>query len=293
MGGPASRWPAKQQRRRPRRRAPSWRVQPTRARGTRAQDRGAGRDGKSRAFGRRAVLLRRRVVPAADARRPAEADRRKDVDYIIVDALDESSVSAVGSAWRRRLQAVVNLIGGYAPPKPLPELDVGVLRQQFELNLMTAAIVTKHAMPLLAAPRRRDDRARLQPGRHREGRERVRLQREQARGGAADRGGGRRGPRARECGSTALCRASSTRPPTGRRCPTPNTTGGPSRLSWPPSWPFSSPTMPPSSPGAAIPVYGLPSPRAGGHGRRRAATPATGTGNGPTVARRAELGGLE
>jgi NAD(P)-dependent dehydrogenase (short-subunit alcohol dehydrogenase family) len=89
-------------------------------------------------------------VLVADARRPAEADRREDVDYIIVDALDESSVSAaLGLA--PPPQAVVNLIGGYAPPQPLPELDVGVLRQQFELNLMTAAIVTKHAMPLLAA----------------------------------------------------------------------------------------------------------------------------------------------
>ena len=89
-------------------------------------------------------------VLVADARRPPEADRREDVDYIIVDALDESSVSAaLGLA--PPPQAVVNLIGGYAPPQPLPELDVGVLRQQFELNLMTAAIVTKHAMPLLAA----------------------------------------------------------------------------------------------------------------------------------------------
>jgi NAD(P)-dependent dehydrogenase (short-subunit alcohol dehydrogenase family) len=30
-------------------------------------------------------------------------------------------------------------------------LDIGVLRQQFELNLVSAAIVTKYAMPMLAA----------------------------------------------------------------------------------------------------------------------------------------------
>jgi NAD(P)-dependent dehydrogenase (short-subunit alcohol dehydrogenase family) len=89
-------------------------------------------------------------VLVADARRPAEADRQEDVDYVIADALDESSVSAVlGMA--PPPQAVVNLIGGYAPPQPLPGLDVGVLRQQLELNLVTAAIVTKYAMPLLAA----------------------------------------------------------------------------------------------------------------------------------------------
>ncbi len=89
-------------------------------------------------------------VLVADARRPPEADRREDADYVIVDALDESSVSAaLGLA--PPPQAVVNLIGGYAPPQTVPDLDIAVLRQQFELNLVTAAIVTKHAMPLLAA----------------------------------------------------------------------------------------------------------------------------------------------
>jgi NAD(P)-dependent dehydrogenase (short-subunit alcohol dehydrogenase family) len=47
--------------------------------------------------------------------------------------------------------AVVNLIGGYTPPQALSGLDIAVLRQQLELNLVTAAIVTKHAMPILAA----------------------------------------------------------------------------------------------------------------------------------------------
>jgi len=46
---------------------------------------------------------------------------------------------------------VVNLIGGYTPPQALSGLDVAVLRQQLELNLVTAAIVTKHALPVLAA----------------------------------------------------------------------------------------------------------------------------------------------
>ena len=33
-------------------------------------------------------------VLVADARLPADADRREDLDYVIVDALDESSVAA-------------------------------------------------------------------------------------------------------------------------------------------------------------------------------------------------------
>jgi NAD(P)-dependent dehydrogenase (short-subunit alcohol dehydrogenase family) len=67
-----------------------------------------------------------------------------------VDALDETSVSA---AFARvpSAAAVVNLIGGYTPPQGLAMLDIGVLRRQFELNLVSAAIVTKYAMPLLAA----------------------------------------------------------------------------------------------------------------------------------------------
>ena len=89
-------------------------------------------------------------VLVADARQPRDADRHDDVDYVAVDALDEASVSAVLAA-EPAPAAVVNLIGGYTPPQPLSSLDINVLRQQLELNLVTAAIVTKHAMPLLAA----------------------------------------------------------------------------------------------------------------------------------------------
>jgi NAD(P)-dependent dehydrogenase (short-subunit alcohol dehydrogenase family) len=89
-------------------------------------------------------------VLVADARPPGDADRQPDVHYVTVNALDESSVSAA-FATEPTAEAVVNLIGGYTPPQPLSELDIDVLRRQLELNLVTAAIVTKHAMPLLAA----------------------------------------------------------------------------------------------------------------------------------------------
>jgi NAD(P)-dependent dehydrogenase (short-subunit alcohol dehydrogenase family) len=88
-------------------------------------------------------------VVAVDERPPEDAQRHPGVDYTHADALDEVGVAAVLSA--AAPQAVVNLIGGYTPPQSLAELDIAVLRQQFELNLVTAAIVTKHAMPLLAA----------------------------------------------------------------------------------------------------------------------------------------------
>jgi NAD(P)-dependent dehydrogenase (short-subunit alcohol dehydrogenase family) len=89
-------------------------------------------------------------VLALDARIPDAGERQDQVEYLAVDALDETSVSAA-FAQAPSATAVVNLIGGYTPPQGLAMLDIGVLRQQFELNLVSAAIVTKYAIPLLAA----------------------------------------------------------------------------------------------------------------------------------------------
>ena len=89
-------------------------------------------------------------VLALDARIPAAGEWPDGVSYLAVDALHEGSVSAA-FARAPAAAAVVNLIGGYTPPQGLAMLDIGVLRQQFELNLVSAAIVTKYAMPLLAA----------------------------------------------------------------------------------------------------------------------------------------------
>jgi NAD(P)-dependent dehydrogenase (short-subunit alcohol dehydrogenase family) len=94
------------------------------------------------------------TVQAAGAAVPAAADRLDQVTYVAVDALDEASVSAAlaaGPPGAPPVAGVLNLIGGYTPPQSLPRLDIGVLRQQLELNLVTAAIVTKYAMPALAA----------------------------------------------------------------------------------------------------------------------------------------------
>jgi NAD(P)-dependent dehydrogenase (short-subunit alcohol dehydrogenase family) len=89
-------------------------------------------------------------VLALDARIPDAGMRPDGVEYLAVDALDETSVAAAFEQ-APGASAVVNLIGGYTPPQGLAMLDIGVLRQQFELNLVSAAIVTKYAMPMLAA----------------------------------------------------------------------------------------------------------------------------------------------
>jgi NAD(P)-dependent dehydrogenase (short-subunit alcohol dehydrogenase family) len=103
----------------------------------------------------RAVVDRLRsdgaTVVVADARLPAESDRQPGVRYVPVDALDEASVAAALAGASPAPWAVVNLVGGYTPPQRLADLDTSVLRHQLELNLLTAAIITKHAMPLLAA----------------------------------------------------------------------------------------------------------------------------------------------
>ena len=91
------------------------------------------------------------TVVAADSRHPEPAGRPPGVEHVVVDALDEDGVAGALAAVSPAPWAVVNLVGGYTPPQPLAELDTGVLRHQLELNLLTAAIVTKHALPVLAA----------------------------------------------------------------------------------------------------------------------------------------------
>ena len=81
------------------------------------------------------------LVLAFDARIPDAGHRQDGVSYVAVDALDEASVSAA-FAQAPRAAAVVNLIGGYAPPQALSALDIGMLRRQCALSLVTAAVVT-------------------------------------------------------------------------------------------------------------------------------------------------------
>jgi NAD(P)-dependent dehydrogenase (short-subunit alcohol dehydrogenase family) len=47
--------------------------------------------------------------------------------------------------------AVINTVGGFAARTPLTELDPAVLTGQLELNLLTAALVTKHALRAMTA----------------------------------------------------------------------------------------------------------------------------------------------
>ncbi len=87
-------------------------------------------------------------VTAADKTEPP-ADRRIDgVGYAAVDVLDEGAVGALLDR-SAPLWAVVNAIGGFAPQRPLAELDLAELTGQLELNLVTAALITKHALRVM------------------------------------------------------------------------------------------------------------------------------------------------
>ena len=88
------------------------------------------------------------VVVGADKVAPPERRRLEGVRYEAVDVLDDAAVGAlvdaIGPPW-----AVLNTIGGFAPARPLAELDRGELTGQLELNLVTAALITKHALRVM------------------------------------------------------------------------------------------------------------------------------------------------
>ena len=88
------------------------------------------------------------TVRGADRQEPSAAHRLSGVTYETVDVLDDGALGrlfdSAPAPW-----AVVNTIGGFAPERPLAELDAAELRQQLELNLISAALITKHALRVM------------------------------------------------------------------------------------------------------------------------------------------------
>ncbi len=88
------------------------------------------------------------AVVAADARLPREDRRVAGTEYHAVDVTDDGSLAAFFDA-QQPLWAVVNTVGGFAPHSPLAALDPAELTGQLTLNLVSAALVTKHALRVL------------------------------------------------------------------------------------------------------------------------------------------------
>jgi NAD(P)-dependent dehydrogenase (short-subunit alcohol dehydrogenase family) len=81
---------------------------------------------------------------------PTRNRRLDGARYHAVDMLDDAAMGALfddsPAPW-----AVINTVGGFAARTPLAELDPAVLTGQLELNLLTAALVTKHALRAMTA----------------------------------------------------------------------------------------------------------------------------------------------
>ncbi len=87
-------------------------------------------------------------VAAVDRAEPGGDRRLAGVRYQSADVLDDGAVRGVFDAgpapW-----AVLNTVGGFAPQRPLADLDPAELTGQIELNLVTAALITKHALRVM------------------------------------------------------------------------------------------------------------------------------------------------
>jgi NAD(P)-dependent dehydrogenase (short-subunit alcohol dehydrogenase family) len=90
------------------------------------------------------------AVRAADRAIPAVERRLAAVSYHAVDVLDDAAVAALFDA-ESAPWAVLNTIGGFAPKRPLAQLDVAELTTQLQLNLISASIITGHALRVMQA----------------------------------------------------------------------------------------------------------------------------------------------
>ncbi len=88
------------------------------------------------------------AVTGADRAEPPADRKLPGVQWAAVDALDDDALGAMFDAapppW-----AVVNTVGGFAPKRPLAELDPVELAGQLQLNLVSAALITKHALRVI------------------------------------------------------------------------------------------------------------------------------------------------
>jgi NAD(P)-dependent dehydrogenase (short-subunit alcohol dehydrogenase family) len=88
------------------------------------------------------------AVIEADKSAPEPGALPGPVRHEVVDVLDDAAVGALFDAGPKPW-AVVSTVGGFAPWRPLEELGSDELIHQPELNLVTAALITKHALRVM------------------------------------------------------------------------------------------------------------------------------------------------
>ena len=88
------------------------------------------------------------AVTGVDKAEPVAERQLEGVRYTSADVLSDEAVGALFDAapapW-----AVINTVGGFAPHRPLAETDLVELTGQLTLNLVSAAVVTKHALRVM------------------------------------------------------------------------------------------------------------------------------------------------
>ena len=92
------------------------------------------------------------AVTGVDRAVPAAGRQLDGVEYRAVDVLDDAALADL-LAQGPPPWAVVNTVGGFAPHTPLSRLDPAELTGQLELNLVSAALVTKHALARMTPAR--------------------------------------------------------------------------------------------------------------------------------------------
>jgi NAD(P)-dependent dehydrogenase (short-subunit alcohol dehydrogenase family) len=88
------------------------------------------------------------AVTGVDKVTPAGERKLAAIGYVSADVFSDGAVAAlfdrVPVPW-----AVINTVGGFAPRRPFAELDAAELAGQIELNLVSAALITKHALRVM------------------------------------------------------------------------------------------------------------------------------------------------
>jgi NAD(P)-dependent dehydrogenase (short-subunit alcohol dehydrogenase family) len=125
---------------------------------------GIGRPGQTGEVVARAALARgaRMAVVShsadeADARAAELSTTGSDVRGFHCDLSDEAQVAALASAVRAafgdRVDALINMAGGFAASGPVAESDFDVWQRQFTINLTTAYLSTRAFLPALRTAR--------------------------------------------------------------------------------------------------------------------------------------------
>jgi NAD(P)-dependent dehydrogenase (short-subunit alcohol dehydrogenase family) len=90
------------------------------------------------------------TVTGVDQIVPSAGRQLAGVTYEAADVLDDGALAGLFDQ-RPAPWAVVNTVGGFAPKRRLAELEPAQLRGQLELNLVSAALITRHALRVMVA----------------------------------------------------------------------------------------------------------------------------------------------